>query len=140
MSIFVIALITFVITFVIASIGFLVMFCIHEEQTYGGDISGALLAVFILISLILWVIFTVIGVGINTECHRVWIAEFEAQKYTIEASIDSETLSGLERIQLVTKAAELNGELARRKTEFNLWHHVVFDKTLYDGVELIQIK
>lgn len=134
MSIFGIILLSFVIALIIWLVAILVYITIMD-----GDDERIVVAMAI-ICIVLWIALVFVGIGLNTENHRLWIAEFEAQKYTIEASIDSETLSGLERIELVTKAAELNGELARRKTEFNLWHHVVFDKTLYDGVELIQIK
>lgn len=93
------------------------------------------------VCIVLWIAFIFAGVGINTEDHKLWLAEYEAQKYTIEASIDSETLSGLERIELVSKAAELNGDLAYRKEAIKLWHHVIYgDKSIYDDVEMIQIK
>lgn len=95
----------------------------------------------VIVGIALWIAFIFAGIGINTEEHKLWIAKYEAEKYTIEASIDSETLSGLERIELVSKAAELNGDLAYRKEAIKLWYHVVYgDKTIYDGVEPIQIK
>lgn len=135
MSIFAIACIALLIALLILA----GMFGIYDENCYG-EPSGWVFISFVLISFILWGVFTVIGIGISTECDRIWVAKYEAQKYTIEASIDSDVLSGLERIQLVEKATELNGELARRKAEFNLWHYATFDRTIYDNVELIQIK
>ena len=80
-----------------------------------------------------------IGVGINTECAQVWSAKYEAQKTTIEQSLDSDVLTGLERIELVNKAAELNGELAERKASSELWHYVYYDDTVYKNIEPIVI-
>lgn len=80
-----------------------------------------------------------IGIGINTENEKVYVQKYLAQKQTIEMSLASEELTGLERVQLVTKATELNGEFAEKKARFNLWHFVVYDNTIYDGVELIDL-
>ena len=54
-------------------------------------------------------------------------------------SLENEELSGLERIELVKQATELNGELAERKARVQLWHFVVYDNTIYDNVELIKL-
>ena len=88
---------------------------------------------------ILWVCSIFIGVGMVTEDEKVYVQKYLAQKQTIEMSLASEELTGLERVQLVTKATELNGEFAEKKARFNLWHFVVYDNTIYDGVELIDL-
>ena len=80
-----------------------------------------------------------IGIGINTENERVYVEKYLAQKQTIEISLASEDLTGYERVQLVTKATELNGELAEKKARFDLWHFVVYDNTIYDNVEFINL-
>lgn len=49
------------------------------------------------------------------------IAGYEAQKITIEQSLDNEDLSGLERIELVNNASELNEWLAEEKIEISKW-------------------
>ena len=89
---------------------------------------------------ILWVCSIFIGIGIVTEDEKVYVQKYLAQKQTIEMSLASEELTGLERVQLVTKATELNGKFAEKKARFNLWHFVVYDNTIYDGVELIDLK
>ena len=81
---------------------------------------------------------TLLGIGLTTEDERVFVAQYESQKTTIETSINSDILTGAERVALVTKAAELNGELATRKTLYDRWHHVTFDSTIYDDVEFIK--
>ncbi len=91
----------------------------------------------VMIALFIGAIF--IGIGINTESERVYIKKYIAQKETIEISLESEDLTGYERVQLVTKATELNGELAEKKARFDLWHFVVYDNTIYDNVEFINL-
>lgn len=49
------------------------------------------------------------------------IAEYQAQKVTIEQSLSNEELSGLERIELVKQASELNGWLAKQKVIMSKW-------------------
>ena len=79
------------------------------------------------------------GIGINDRSERIFVEKFKAQKYTIERSLENEDLSGLERIQLVTKAAELNGEFAERKVRYEIKTNVHYDYAIYDGVELIKL-
>ena len=80
-----------------------------------------------------------IGIGLTTESAQVWSAKYEAQKTTIEQSLDSEVLSGLERIELVKQSSELNGELAERQATAELWHVVYYDENVYAGLEPICI-
>ena len=94
-------------------------------------ISGVILSVLILIGC------TFVGIGMNTEDERIFIAKFNAQKSTIEQSLNSDVLSGLERVQLVNQATELNGELSERKVLYERWHHVCYSDNLYDDVEFI---
>ena len=80
-----------------------------------------------------------VGIGINTENEKVFVKKYLAQKETIEISLEVEELSGFERLELVRQATELNGEVAERKAQFELWHFVVYDNTIYDNVELINL-
>lgn len=82
---------------------------------------------------------TFIGIGILTNEERAYIAKYEAQKHTIEASLQSDTLSGFERAQLVTQAATLNGELAEKKARIGRWSYVTYDDHMYDGIEFIEL-
>ena len=79
------------------------------------------------------------GIGLNTENEKIYVQKYLAQKQTIEMSLKNEDLTGLERIELVKQATELNGEVAKRKARFQLWHFVVYDNTIYDNVELIKL-
>ena len=78
-----------------------------------------------------------VGIGFVTESERVYIARYESQKQTIEQSLNSNVITGLERIELVNKAIELNGDLAEHKAKFNLWHTIYYDNSIYDNVDFI---
>lgn len=80
-----------------------------------------------------------IGIGLNTREERIWVQKYLIEKETIEKSLDNDKLTGYERVQLVNKATELNGELAEKKTRFGLWDFVVYDNTIYDNVEFIKL-
>lgn len=140
MSIIWIIILAFLAALLIFALAGLIV-CVLNEYDYDDTAEKALIVI-TTVCIFLWPIFTCIGVATNTECHEIWIAEYEAQKMTIEASIESENLSGLERIELVNRASELNGELAARKTEVSFWHHVTFGdvEMRYNNLEPIQIK
>lgn len=103
------------------------------------DWYGAYFITNSIIVVILWIAFIFVGIGITTEEEKVYVQKYLAQKQTIEMSLENEELTGLERIELVKQATELNGELAERKARFQLWHFVVYDNTIYDNVELIKL-
>lgn len=71
------------------------------------------------------------------------LASFEAQKQTIEQAISNESLGGLERIELVNQASELNAWLAEEKIKLTKWSK--FDiyqevKDLYANAEYISLE
>lgn len=134
MNIFGIIGICFVIVFVIFLIYALVFGAEFEVE------SNLFWIISIICALLVWVGAVFIGIGINTQEEKVYVQKYLAQKQTIEMSLENEELSGLEKIELVKQATELNGEIAERKARFELWHFVVYDNTIYDGVELIDLK
>lgn len=131
MSIFFIAFIVLAISFFVFLVGALISTMVYHE-----DVAIALT---IIVSVAVFIDGLFVGVGLNTEEAQVWSAKYEAQKTTIEQSLDSEVLSGLERIELVKQASELNGELAERQATAELWHVVYYDENVYAGLEPICI-
>ena len=85
-----------------------------------------------------WIGFTFIGVQLNTDSHKAYLQKYLIQKETIEMSLESDNLSGFERVELVKQASELNGELAERKTYIKYWYSGVSDNTIYDNIEFIK--
>ena len=94
----------------------------------------------VILSVLVWIGGIFVGVAINEENERIFITRYEAQKEVIESSLESEVLTGFERMELVKQASELNGELAQRKTKYDIWHYVTYDNGLFDDVEPIELK
>ena len=118
------------------------VFCIgglaSDTATWSYSDKGMTIAAVIAVAV--WIIGILVGIGLVTEDERIYVAKYEMQKTTIEESLESDTLTGLERIELVNKAIELNGELAERKARFDLWHTVHYDNSIYDDVDFISFK
>lgn len=51
-----------------------------------------------------------------------WVVSYQAAKTTIESSLENEVLSGLERLDLVKQAVELNKELAANQYAAGQWY------------------
>lgn len=134
MGIFEIIFLTFLIA-VVCALLVLLIFCITEPE-------GVLIPMIIVVSvgLVVWLGGIFIGIGLTTRHEKVYVQQYLAQKYTIEQSLKNDSLTGLERIQLVNKATELNGELAGRRARFEMWDFVTYDSTIYDNVELIELQ
>ena len=68
-------------------------------------------------------ILTVMGsLYIRVEMSRQWAVGYRAQKATIESSLQSDLLSGYERVALVQQATECNQELAERQYKASQWY------------------
>ena len=81
-----------------------------------------------------------IGVGLNTESEKIYVEKYLSQKATIEQSLTSELLSGAERVSIVNKAIDINGELAERKARYESWYWVCYEDDIYDNVEFIEFE
>lgn len=134
MSIFVIAFLGIFIGSFVAIIAGGIMSNVLELDEGSWRFWMILLLVLVIVSIGV----TFVGIGICQRDEYEFVAEYEAQKATIEQSLECEELTGFERFELVKQATELNRELAERKTKFNYWDHVYFDNTIYDGVEPIR--
>ena len=68
-------------------------------------------------------ILTVMGsLYIRVEMSRQWAVGYRAHKATIESSLQSDLLSGYERVALVQQATECNQELAERQYKASQWY------------------
>lgn len=136
MSIFGIIGIGFAIAFALWAISMPVTFLIENDDA---DYTVARWVISIM-AIAIWIGTVFIGIWIYTEDDRLFIAKFEAQKQTIEMSLDNENLSGLEKIELVKQASELNGEMAERKAKLQVWHYVTYNNSMYDNIEPISLE
>lgn len=83
---------------------------------------------------------TFIGIGLTTDAEKVYVDKYLAQKSTVEQSLASKTLSGTERVAIVNKAIDINGELAERMSRFERWYFVCYEDDIYDGIEFIEFE
>lgn len=110
-------------------------FVVEVLNDHPGWIATIMIGVF----LIIVVVTSLIGIGVTTENERIFIAKYEMQKETVERSLASDAITPMERIELVNKVIELNGELAERKAFCDRWHVVLYDNHIYDNVEFINL-
>lgn len=133
MNIFAISFISLIITLIVGIILVIILYIGAELESDKVFLYSAFSLFVVFIGVIL------IGIGFTTNNEKVYVEKYVVQKQTIETSLTNEQLTGLERVQLVSKATELNGEFAERKATFNLWYFVVFDNTIYDNIEFIKL-
>ena len=93
-----------------------------------------------IVAILVTVFATLIGVGINTESEKIYVEKYLSQKTTIEQSLRSELLSGAERVSIVNKAIDINGELAEKKARYERWYWVCYEDDIYDNVEFIEFE
>ena len=117
-----------------------ICFAIYDNMTkWTYDYGFLIWLIALIIAVCAWIGFIFIGVQLNTNDHRAYLQKYLIQKETIEMSLESENLSGFERVELVKQAAELNGELAEKKAYIKFWYSGVNDNTIYDNVEFINL-
>lgn len=79
------------------------------------------LTIGIILGIILSILFFFAFSYSESMSYKVELEGYKAKKYTIEQSLQNNELTGLERIELVNQAVELNGWLAETKCEIMKW-------------------
>lgn len=133
MSLLGIIILAFLVAFVAFGIAAVIIIGVDP---YHDELAWVLVAV---LAVAVWIGGIFIGIGLTTNETKAFVASYEIEKMTIEQSIDSDILTGFERVELVKLASELNGELAARKEKSTFWHWVYFEKGIYDNVEFIDL-
>ena len=77
---------------------------------------------FIGISCVAFILTVMCSFYVSVEMSRQWAVGYRAQKATIESSLQSDLLSGYERVALVQQATECNQELAERQYKASRWY------------------
>ena len=77
---------------------------------------------FIGIGCVVFILAVIVTLYMRVEMSRQWAVGYRAQKETIESSLQSELLSGYERVALVQQATECNQELAERQYKASRWY------------------
>lgn len=104
---------------------------------------GTRITIFTLVML-----FVLIGtyVGISYGFSKLYqrdLIGYEAEKMTIEQSLANESLTGLEKFELVQQASKLNKWLAHQKFDYERWAYFDIDKTVkkaYKDAEFINFE
>ena len=77
---------------------------------------------FIMIGCVVFILTVMGSFYMSVEMSRQWAVGYRAQKATIESSLQSDLLSGYERVALVQQATECNQELAERQYKASRWY------------------
>ena len=77
---------------------------------------------FIRIGCVAFILAVIVSLYMSVEMSRQWAVGYLAQKATIESSLQSDLLSGYERVALVQQATECNQELAERQYNASRWY------------------
>lgn len=90
--------------------------------------ENIVLIVGIIACLIMLIGIPVTCVNYDIHCYKSWTNEYKIQKETIESSLKSEKIGGLERVELVKMAQELNKELVENQYRCQQWYGFTGDK------------
>jgi len=125
--------------FLLAGIIGLLWLGLGEEMLWSHKNIKKLRAVVVAILLLVIIGGGWIGVYIGRCSSAAYCRQFEAQKLTIESSIRSEYLTGLERAALVSEAARYNGELGQKQYAASQWYGMDISKEIFN-LEPIQFE
>ena len=82
---------------------------------------------------------TYIGARMHIREFENEIRQFEAAKVVYSESIKSESITGLERIEIVNKIVEENKKLVELKYDATKWYYFYLPDSLVDNLEPIKI-
>ena len=83
--------------------------------------------------------FSAFGSFIENESLAEDIASHEAYVMTIEASLDNEDLTGLERLELVKQASEQNAWLSKKKYSCHRWYSFYLRDDLVNKIDSLEM-
>ena len=96
--------------------------CFRRKSKNVALITGIIACVIVLIGI------PVACVNYDMHHYKSWTNEYKIQKETIESSLKSEKIGGLERVELVKMAQELNKELVENQYRCQQWYGFTGDK------------
>ena len=123
--------------FLIASVFSLICCAIIPKSD--DELTNKQETILIIIFIVVWIISIVIGCYIENQKLKVETEQYRAVKETIETSLQSDKLTGLERIELVKQASEQNAWLKGTQYKVQQWYNFYLSKDILE-VEIINIK
>lgn len=99
---------------------------------------------FICVPIIVWLTailgFGYLGAFLENESLAREVEKYKSTKYTIEASLKNDGLTGLEKIELVKQASEQNSWLAEKQYEVKQWYRFYLNKDIVLELEMIDLE
>ena len=85
-----------------------------------------------------WCLITSVLIDLEKTNNGSWTQQYISQKQLIEDSLNNEKLSGLERVELVKQANELNAELIDKQIKCVKWYNFTMDDEVLE-LELVSL-
>lgn len=92
----------------------------------------------VIIFFVSWCLITSVLIDLEKTNNNSWTQQYISQKQLIEDSLNNEKLSGLERVELVNQANELNAELIDKQTKCVKWYNFTMDDSVLE-LELVSL-
>lgn len=100
------------------------------DNCFKDIIERAVVVCGVVICLAVLILIPAATVSYDMNLYKSWTKEYEVQKATIESSMKSEKVGGLEKIRLLEEANELNAELVRKQYRCQQWYGFTGDKEI----------
>lgn len=130
-------LIGFMIALLVGLVCALVWIVVDGE--YSSKTSKNTLCIGVVITILTWVVVSALLIDSDKTTYRAWTQKYISQKQLIEESLDNEKLSGLERVELVKQANELNAGLIDKQFLCVKWYSFAMDDKVLE-LEPVSLK
>ena len=97
------------------------------EYEWGEKIFKTIRYICVIICFVSWCLITSVLIDSEKINNDSWTQQYISQKQLIEDSLNNEKLSGLERLELVKQANELNAELIDKQIKCVKWYNFTMD-------------
>ena len=108
------------------------------EYKWSEKIFKTIRYICVIICFVSWCLITSVLIDLEKTNNGSWTQQYISQKQLIEDSLKNEKLSGLERVELVKQANELNAELIDKQIKCVKWYNFTMDDTVLE-LELVSL-
>lgn len=125
--------------FLVVALVLILLLSAIDEEVCNNKITCILGILFLAISIASWVFVTSVLVDSSKSSSVAWTKSYEVQKETIEDSLNNDKIGGLERVELLKQANELNNALVYRQVKCVKWYNFEMDDAVLE-LEPISLK
>ena len=108
------------------------------EYKWGEKTFKTIKYICVIIYFVSWYLITSALINSEKINNDSWTQQYISQKQLIEDSLNNEKLSGLERVELVKQANELNAELIDKQIKCVKWYNFTMDDEVLE-LELVSL-